>query len=53
MPGIFDWFSAFGFGGKAKDEGEANKFSNEQFGGVFEEMLRYVCLRWRWSRAVT
>lgn len=39
MPGGFPW-SAFGFGGKAKTEEDANKFSNEQFGGVFEEMMR-------------
>lgn len=39
--GGFPW-SAFGFGGQAKSEEEANKFSNEQFGGVFEEMLRYL-----------
>lgn len=37
--GGFPW-SAFGFGGgKASDKEEA-KFSEEQFGGVFEEMLR-------------
>lgn len=41
-PGGFNWWSAFGFGGDAKNEGDANKFSNEQFGSVFEEMLRYV-----------
>ncbi|KAI5235729.1 DnaJ-domain-containing protein [Aureobasidium subglaciale] len=35
----FPW-SAFGFGGKAKNEEDANKFSSEQFGNVFEEMLR-------------
>lgn len=39
MPGGFPW-SAFGFGGKATTEEEANQFSNEQFGGVFEEMMR-------------
>lgn len=39
--GSFPW-SAFGFGGQAKNEEDANKFSNEQFGGVFEEMLRFV-----------
>lgn len=39
--GSFPW-SAFGFGGQAKNEEDANKFSNDQFGGVFEEMLRYV-----------
>ncbi|KAL8908858.1 MAG: hypothetical protein Q9207_000584 [Kuettlingeria erythrocarpa] len=33
----FPW-SAFGFG--AKNEQEEEKFSNEQFGSVFEEMLR-------------
>lgn len=37
--GSFPW-SAFGFGGKAKSEEDANKFSNDQFGGIFEEMLR-------------
>jgi curved DNA-binding protein CbpA len=37
----FPW-SAFGFGGQAKTEEDANKFSSEQFGNVFEEMLRYV-----------
>ncbi|CAD0110676.1 unnamed protein product [Aureobasidium uvarum] len=35
----FPW-SAFGFGGQAKTEEDANKFSSEQFGNVFEEMLR-------------
>ncbi|KAK4984597.1 hypothetical protein LTR50_006504 [Elasticomyces elasticus] len=35
----FPW-SAFGFGGQAQTESDANKFSSEQFGGVFEEMLR-------------
>ena len=35
--GGFPW-SAFGFGGKSEEEGE--KFSSEQFGDVFEEMLR-------------
>jgi len=39
MPGGFPW-SAFGFGGQAKTEEQANQFSNEQFGGVFEEMMR-------------
>ncbi|KAF2725490.1 DnaJ-domain-containing protein [Polychaeton citri CBS 116435] len=39
MPGGFPW-SAFGFGGKAKDESDANRFSNEQFGSVFEDMMR-------------
>ncbi|USW57847.1 Putative DnaJ domain, Chaperone J-domain superfamily [Septoria linicola] len=28
------------FGGQAKTEGDANRFSNEQFGSVFEEMMR-------------
>jgi diphthamide biosynthesis protein 4 len=37
--GGFPW-SAFGFGGKAKTEADANTFSNEQFGSVFEEMMR-------------
>ncbi|KAK5681652.1 hypothetical protein LTS10_006185 [Elasticomyces elasticus] len=36
--GNFPW-GAFGFGGAAKSEGDANKFSNEQFGSVFEEMM--------------
>ncbi|KAI4201086.1 MAG: hypothetical protein LQ350_003515 [Teloschistes chrysophthalmus] len=35
--GGFPW-SSFGFG--AKNTKEEEKFSNEQFGGVFEEMLR-------------
>ena len=39
----FPW-SAFGFGGQAKNEEDANKFSSEQFGNVFEEMLRYATL---------
>lgn len=39
MPGGFPW-SAFGFGGSAKSEADANRYSNEQFGGVFEEMMR-------------
>lgn len=38
-PGGFPW-SAFGFGGNAKSEAEANTYSNEQFGSVFEEMMR-------------
>ncbi|GIZ49430.1 hypothetical protein CKM354_001246000 [Cercospora kikuchii] len=35
-------FGMFGnmFGGQAKTEGDANRFSNEQFGSVFEEMMR-------------
>lgn len=37
--GGFPW-SAFGFGGQAKTEDDANRYSNEQFGGVFEEMMR-------------
>jgi curved DNA-binding protein CbpA len=38
--GGFPW-SAFGFGGGAKtNEAEQESFNNEQFGGVFEEMLR-------------
>jgi len=36
--GGFPW-SAFGFGGNAKTEGDANRYSNEQFGSVFEEMM--------------
>ena len=39
MPGGFPW-SAFGFGGTAKTEEDANKYSHDQFGGVFEEMMR-------------
>lgn len=39
MPGGFPW-SAFGFGGTAKNEEDANRYSNEQFGGVFEEMMQ-------------
>ena len=39
MPGGFPW-SAFGFGGNAKTEEDANRYSNEQFGSVFEEMMR-------------
>lgn len=35
----FPW-SAFGFGGKANAEKSEEQFSSEQFGGVFEEMLR-------------
>ncbi|KAF2740415.1 DnaJ-domain-containing protein [Polyplosphaeria fusca] len=40
-PGGFPW-SAFGFGSAPAGETEDshNQFSNEQFGGVFEEMLR-------------
>jgi diphthamide biosynthesis protein 4 len=37
--GGFPW-SSFGFSGKAKNEQEKTKFENEQFGDVFEEMLR-------------
>jgi len=39
MPGGFPW-SAFGFGGSAKSEADANRYSSEQFGSVFEEMMR-------------
>lgn len=47
--GSFPW-SAFGFGGQAKSEGEREQHSNEQFGSVFEEMLRYVsCASDYWS----
>jgi len=35
----FPW-SAFGFGGAAKNEEEGEKFSNAQFGDVFEDMMR-------------
>lgn len=40
-PGGFPW-SAFGFGSApaGNTEESHNRFSNEQFGGVFEEMLR-------------
>ena len=38
-PGGFPW-SSFGFGRGQKTEAEEEKFDNEQFGGVFEEMLR-------------
>ncbi|MCJ1282102.1 hypothetical protein MMC26_001425 [Xylographa opegraphella] len=37
--GSFPW-SAFGFGGGAKTQNQEETFSNDQFGGVFEEMLR-------------
>jgi DnaJ-class molecular chaperone len=37
--GGFPW-SAFGFGGGKASQKEEAKFSEEQFGGVFEEMLR-------------
>ncbi|KAG4414438.1 hypothetical protein IFR04_012401 [Cadophora malorum] len=37
--GGFPW-SSFGFGAKAKNKEEEQKFGNEQFGDVFEEMLR-------------
>lgn len=40
MPGGFPWSAFAGFGGQAKTEADANQFSNEQFGGVFEEMMR-------------
>lgn len=39
VPGGFPW-SAFGFGSKAKSAEEEQRFGNEQFGDVFEEMLR-------------
>ncbi|KAK4546154.1 hypothetical protein LTR36_002291 [Oleoguttula mirabilis] len=35
----FPW-SAFGFGGKAKSDADANHYANEQFGSVFEEMMQ-------------
>ncbi|EKD17250.1 hypothetical protein LZ554_002238 [Drepanopeziza brunnea f. sp. 'monogermtubi'] len=38
-PGGFPW-SSFGFGSKAKSKEEEQTFHNEQFGDVFEEMLR-------------
>jgi len=37
MPGGFPW--GF-FGGNAKTEDDANRYSNEQFGSVFEEMMQ-------------
>jgi len=37
--GAFPW-SSFGFGAKAKNPEEEQKFESEQFGDVFEEMLR-------------
>src|SRR5450432_1942973 len=37
--GSFPW-SSFGFSSKAKSEEEKRKYENEQFGDVFEEMLR-------------
>ncbi|KAG0650823.1 putative J domain-containing [Hyphodiscus hymeniophilus] len=37
--GGFPW-SSFGFSSKAKNKEEEQKFENEQFGDVFEEMLR-------------
>ena len=37
--GGFPW-SSFGFSSKAKSKEEEQKFENEQFGDVFEEMLR-------------
>jgi curved DNA-binding protein CbpA len=38
-PGGFPW-SSFGFSSKAKNKEEEQKYQNEQFGDVFEEMLR-------------
>ncbi|CZR51225.1 probable SIS1 Heat shock protein [Phialocephala subalpina] len=38
-PGGFPW-SSFGFSSKAKNKEEEQKFESEQFGDVFEEMLR-------------
>lgn len=38
-PGGFPW-SSFGFSSKAKNAEEEKKFEEEQFGDVFEEMLR-------------
>jgi len=37
--GSFPW-STFGFGSKANGEEQKEKYENEQFGDVFEEMLR-------------
>ncbi|EPE29074.1 Chaperone J-domain-containing protein [Glarea lozoyensis ATCC 20868] len=39
VPGGFPW-SSFGFSSKAKSKEEEQKFESEQFGDVFEEMLR-------------
>lgn len=39
MPGGFPW-SSFGFSSKAKSKEEEKRWENEQFGDVFEEMLR-------------
>ncbi|KAK5110854.1 hypothetical protein LTR62_005565 [Meristemomyces frigidus] len=39
MPGMPSGFPWSWFGGQAKTEDDANKYSNEQFGGVFEEMM--------------
>ncbi|KAH9844452.1 putative J domain-containing protein [Teratosphaeria destructans] len=36
----FPWSFFNMFGGRAKSEEDANKYSNEQFGSVFEEMMR-------------
>jgi diphthamide biosynthesis protein 4 len=38
-PSGFPW-SSFGFSSKAKNKEEEQKYQNEQFGDVFEEMLR-------------
>ncbi|KAF2766005.1 DnaJ-domain-containing protein [Teratosphaeria nubilosa] len=38
--GTFPWSFFNMFGGRAKSEEDANKYSNEQFGSVFEEMMR-------------
>lgn len=37
--GSFPW-SSFGFGAKAKNPAEEQKFSNDQFGDIFEDMLK-------------
>ncbi|TQS38048.1 hypothetical protein Golomagni_01452 [Golovinomyces magnicellulatus] len=55
-PGSFPW-SNFGFSSKAKTEEEKRRFESEQFGDIFEEMLRDECLSeqndksrgWLWS----
>lgn len=39
MPGGFPW-SSFGFGGNAHNEEDANRYSDQQFGSAFEEMMR-------------
>ncbi|EXJ81480.1 hypothetical protein A1O3_07773 [Capronia epimyces CBS 606.96] len=42
-PSTFSWANMFGFGGAkstgAQDDSQENRFANDQFGSVFEEML--------------